>query len=59
MEQMTRLDIDPRGFIIFPFGGGQVGRRGGGVGGIRNFFVFSSCSDMFLLVFPMFPMGSS
>jgi len=29
MEQMTRLDIDPRVFIIFPFGEGGVGRRGG------------------------------
>lgn len=29
MEQMTRLDIDPRGFIIFPFGGGEGVGRGG------------------------------
>ncbi len=49
MEQMTRLDIDPGGLIIF-----LLGEEKEWVG-LENFL----CSIMFLLVFPMFPMGSS
>jgi hypothetical protein len=41
MEQMTRLDIDPRVFIIFPFEEGEgVGRRGGEWVGLEKFLCF-------------------